>query len=179
MPFDEPVAEDQDLYRQAMRLGPPQGTCSCEPATNGQPMPQPVGAPPSVPDEALLRHAMSSGMKFSQPETAPEPPRIPVQPQPSVVRDITDRSTVEPIAPPSPETTLGQLKSQRARAGQPIDASDPKYKMGTGMRVLGTAGNFPLRASEAAIATRLMLGQAQPTISTSAIQPSRREPGQP
>jgi hypothetical protein len=44
--------------------------------------------------------------------------------------------------PPTSTDNLSSLIQKRATAGQPLDPHDPKYRMGTGMRILQSVGNF-------------------------------------
>jgi hypothetical protein len=138
MPFD--VEDDQqkeqpDLIAQALRAS--MGPVRTAPAMDAAPPPPSVA--PQLSDDNLMRRAMSSGVS-TIPNSAPNAPAVSGGPSPSTIAPVLDKSTAMPPAPTN--LRLGDLIQQRAHAGQPIDRNDPKYKMGTGMKVLGTVGNF-------------------------------------
>ena len=115
-----------------------------------------TGAGPSTPEEESDSDRPTIGQRIGArpgmyaPPSAPAaeaPPMPPVQFDPNKIPESIRPRAQDPNTVPVPPSgsnnpNLVNLAKQQAQFGTPLNAADPKYKMGTGQRILGSAANF-------------------------------------
>lgn len=97
--------------------------------------------PEGVDLERAQRQAMGASMPAVKTDNAEAPSMVAPDRMPSL-NDVISPNRASPLPAQPAASRIPDLIQRRATAAQPIDAKDPKYRMGTGMRVLQTAGNL-------------------------------------
>lgn len=154
---EQPEYQDVGGFKVKVPGRAPQPEAQAKASSGAQQQPEAGAAPQAQPEQqprpGLGQRIASSAGNTAAPSSAPtDTPSLTIPgsstPNGGKPLDLSSTTRQFPPAPPSPQTTMGELLQKRAAIGSPIpirDTSgkmDPKYRMGFGQRLLGTVANF-------------------------------------